>query len=235
MRVAVRRLRAMLTLFDREGTLSVTDQELKELQTRLGAVRELQVCLKAYARFGRREAAGEQPILHRLEARSRDQLRAQQEALRPSLLSWRRHISVDLVRSLQRLPIKGRLGGERMRRRLTKAHARLRSRAREALPSLEMVPAHRLRIAVKKLRYQMELLETALTSKERALLPKLAQLQSLLGDLHDLDVQLDQVQELATGSPQLRDAGDALAARIRHRRGAKAGTIRHAVGALQLK
>jgi CHAD domain-containing protein len=60
----------------------------------------------------------------------------------------------------------------------------------EAIESPDARTAHRLRIAVKKLRYDAELAEPALPEAAGKVLEALVPLQDPLGELHDCDVRL---------------------------------------------
>ena len=51
--------------------------------------------------------------------------------------------------------------------------------------------------AVKKLRYQAELLDSALPEVVHSLLKALASFQHLLGELHDVDVRIERLSEAA--------------------------------------
>lgn len=156
MRVATRRLRAALQLF---GAPRAVSRELKRLQDALGAVRDAQLHARWLGAELPRRGARLQAELRRF--RSRTAREVAQLTLSP----------------------RGRLGGHRMRRKLRrKAQAVF---ALVAVRPLDPEGAHRLRIAVKKLRYCAELLRKAL--RLGALLDELEPLQEALGELHDLD------------------------------------------------
>ncbi len=154
MRVATRRLRAALQLFGAPQDLS---RELKELQDALGAVRDAQLHARWLGSELRQRTAGLAAAMRRFRAET-----------------------AGRVAQLELAP-RGRLGGHRMRRQL-----RRKLRAVEDLMGHPLDPkgAHRLRIAVKKLRYRAELLPL---KKLEGLLDELEPLQEALGELHDLD------------------------------------------------
>lgn len=58
----------------------------------------------------------------------------------------------------------------------------------------DMAGHHALRIAVKKLRYTLELCDMALDGRLKKLVKHLKKLQTLLGDLHDCDVWDEQIE-----------------------------------------
>ena len=158
MRVATRRLRAALRVFGGPRSLSL---ELKVLQDALGAVRD--------AQLHPRWLGGE--------------LRERTLALAAAVRRFRRRTALRVAKV--ELAPRGRLGGHRMRKELRR---RLRAvEKRIAAGSLDPLHAHRLRIAVKKLRYRAELLRRALPLD--GLLEALEPLQKELGELHDLDVR----------------------------------------------
>jgi CHAD domain-containing protein len=67
----------------------------------------------------------------------------------------------------------------------------------------EVVALHDLRIAAKRLRYLLELTGQASIGEGSAgLVKQLKALQDVLGDIHDCDVQLPPLRELARASPE---------------------------------
>jgi CHAD domain-containing protein len=93
-----------------------------------------------------------------------------------------------VLRALPFVRSRGKLGGDRMRRRLRKRLRRVQ-RAARAARTLEPHAAHALRIAAKKLRYDAELLAAAFDVD--ALLEVAKEVQDVFGDLHDADMRLD--------------------------------------------
>jgi CHAD domain-containing protein len=180
MRVATRRLRAALQLFGAPRGLS---DELKQLQDALGAVRD--------AQLHPRWLGGELP--------------ARTSALHAAVRSFRARTAPWLAKLA--LAPRGRLGGHRMRKELRRKLGAVERLV--AAGALDPREAHRLRIAVKKLRYFAELLRRAL--RLDGLLEELLPLQEALGDLRDLDVR----RELQPGSAGAqREAKAAAVARV---------------------
>lgn len=179
LRVACRRLRAAVKVFGKKR-LRKLDARIAHLQDALGALRDLQLEARWLARH-RRDAGGVRTSQRKAEAH-----------VRSALALWTRRSEPLLLRALPHLRGGGTLGGKRPRRRLRK---RLRD-VDEALSQrrpLDPATAHHVRIAVKKLRYEAELLRDAFDLDE--LLKVLSDLQDTLGELHDSDVRL---REFAT-------------------------------------
>lgn len=186
LRVALRRLRAACALFGGRRTRRL-ERALKRLQDAAGAVRDLHVELQLPDRL---------PPSAALAARRAEiarALAAAGPALLLELARFNSRVLPRLERALARLAPKGRLGGHRLRRRLARLLARAEAR-RAAAGGLQPVPAHRLRIALKKVRYGAELLLPAFPAELGALVELLVPLQEGLGRLHDADVHLAQAE-----------------------------------------
>lgn len=79
--------------------------------------------------------------------------------------------------------------------------ARELERARRAAASGRPIPAHRLRIAVKRWRYALEILDASSLGPFTAAIEEARRVQEKLGSLHDLDVLLDLVGRSARTRP----------------------------------
>jgi CHAD domain-containing protein len=178
LRVAIRRLRAALALFDQgRGELG---RRAKELQDALGAVRDLQVEIAWLESLDRLR-----PQLDSLIAELRDEASEHGRRLEAALMSWQAEPKA-LPRALAGL--KGRLGGKQMPRVLKRHLRRVEKHLEGVGRSLSVRGAHRARIAVKKLRYASELLGEVFPKAASVLNNELVPLQRKLGDLHDADV-----------------------------------------------
>jgi CHAD domain-containing protein len=190
LRIALRRLRAALNLFGRRR-LRKQGARLKPLQAALGMLRDDQVRLEWLSRHG---ASG-------LFAKARRDLVEHQVALTVALVRFSAGDSLHIARCLSELHRTGSLGGKRMRRSL----ARLLPTKKMIRRAGELGPAgvHGLRIALKKLSYTAELLATALPTQVNEVLARFGDLQDRLGDLHDADVQVAQLErEVKAGTVQ---------------------------------
>jgi CHAD domain-containing protein len=76
-------------------------------------------------------------------------------------------------------------------------HKRMTKRAKKAIASGSPQDLHRMRIAVKKTRYGLELLATHRPAAAKDQLRNLRRLQDLLGEINDLYVAADRVTELS--------------------------------------
>jgi len=183
LRVATRRLRAA---FDLVGADDKAQLRLKELQDALGAVRDRQLLIGWFA--ARKEVA-------LVEKLSKEQGQSQ-TSLKASLLPWQRFVRTHIPRMAY--SARGRLGGHRVRDRLRRQLRRLLEEARRYVASRDSELAHQTRIRAKKLRYSLELLEPIRPRLIPKIVERLAELQGLLGDLHDIDVRLNLADSSST-------------------------------------
>jgi len=191
LRVAMRRLRASLALF--EGALPHTvtslEDELATLGRTVGAVRDLDVLASAVARHGRRIDAALAPASATIVRHVRER-RAAAHALAVDALDAPR--TRRLLERLARLA-DGRGGGAPIG---SVAADLVRPLARDFARAARRVDAaaspailHRARIRAKRLRYALEALARLGGSSTRELASRLAALQGLLGDQRDATTQ----------------------------------------------
>jgi CHAD domain-containing protein len=206
LRVATRRLRAALRLFDRKRQLRAAHDEVKALGDVLGAVRELHVQLAWLARAARAGDERERPGIDAL-ARSRSELLpGRLAAMHTAIAKWQAAApSVD--EAIAGLTLRGRLGGHTVRKRLRRRLRSVRKRRDAALARDDARTAHALRIGVKKLRYDAELAQAAFPDELAALLDRLEPLQELLGDLHDADVHLPVLEQFLARAVEREQPG----------------------------
>jgi CHAD domain-containing protein len=180
LRVALRRLRAAVRLFKLGDPALAAG--LRALQQAAGEVRDLQL-QELWLQSPEGDPAS--ALLRSVRPR----LRRRERHFAGALVAYRAEHRPRLLAALEELRVPGRLDGDWVRGRL----ARRLERALERLPParrLQPVPAHALRIAVKKVRYEAELLAPALPDLLAPLLEELQPLQEALGDLHDADVRV---------------------------------------------
>lgn len=232
MRVASRRLRAALELFDRKRQLKAGHKAVKRLGDALGGLRELQVqlhWLDEAARVGRE--ADHSGIVALKQTREK-KLPWRIEAVHEAIAAWRDEV-VAVGQAIERLAQHGRLGGRCVRERLDERLQTVRKLAKKAHESPDPATAHRLRIAVKKLRYVAELAAPAFPEPLAALLDKLSALQETLGDLHDCDVHLPLVEKFLVRADGVGQPGAlALLRAEMARREQLAGQLVEALGTL---
>ena len=206
-RVSTRRLRAALKVFgDRE--LRRYDREVKQFQDALGAVRDLQLQLQWLNGQDGPRAAALRPIVNE----QKQILRTRSRELRQRLSKWRNQTAPALLKAVTAYRTVGQLGSGKMRRHLRKRLARVMPQLAAFGDSTDPATIHQLRIALKKLRYDVELLAPAFPAYAGLALSVLAPLQSELGSVHDKDVRMALLWRfLGKGSER---HGDQLAAMI---------------------
>jgi CHAD domain-containing protein len=177
LRVALRRLRAALDLLD-EARLRPLQHQAKRLQDRLGTLRDTQVELDWLK--GRPGAAGAARVLSAREMREAAHLSALN--LEAFIRGAAKAADTGESRSARRLD------GRHVRRELRRRLRRLQRRLGALEEDMEPARIHRARVAVKKLRYELEIVAPAFPTTAGALLTPLARLQRELGAVHDADV-----------------------------------------------
>jgi CHAD domain-containing protein len=191
MRVATRRLRAALGLFGGDE-LEPATFEVKRLTRALGEVRDLDVQIEWLTRaLDDKRAASEQAGVRVLLEDRQARLRKSERTVVPVIERWAKEAAPRVEQAIGTVEARGRLGGTVMRRRLQRRLERLEPLIEETLESADPRSAHKLRIAIKKLRYHAELLEPALPEPVGAILQALVPLQEELGALHDHDVRVE--------------------------------------------
>jgi CHAD domain-containing protein len=196
-RVGLRRLRGAVRLFGKGKAVRRADAELSGFLGALGTLRDIQVQLARLARLRRKLPVEESAVVAQVRARLGASRPASLEDVRQALRRFARR-GERLLAGLRELRPKGRLGGHRMRKRLVRQLEGLEERAGAALADPAPVAMHQLRIAVRRFRYALEFLEPAMPDEAGEIRSELVPLQTTLGDLHDLDVQIALVDEHAS-------------------------------------
>jgi CHAD domain-containing protein len=216
-RVATRRLREALPLVARGASGRKLARGARRLTRALGSVRELDVALLTLEELG---GATDLP-------------RSGVEALHQEILQERARMHLDMGRSIDRVRL-GKLtaklltsakkhdkSGGRTRsadpKQLTAARERVARRAERLRASIENAAAiylpdrlHEVRIAVKKLRYAMEIVRELSGSRATARIMTLKRTQDLLGRIHDLEVLIARTRATqgSSNAPTLRVSAD---------------------------
>jgi CHAD domain-containing protein len=201
-RVATRRLREAMPLVEAGKPGRRIEREARELTGVLGNVRELDVALLMLAELEkskgvpsaalaclRRVVGDERRALHKETAKRIDECdmdRLQRKALRRlEKRSARRHGTLnrqDQVAAARR----------RAARRAERLEATIDAAGAMYLPER----LHQVRIAVKKLRYALEIVRDLSGSRAEARIRVLKQSQDLLGRMHDLEVLIARTRGL---------------------------------------
>ena len=216
-RVATRRLREALPLVARVSSGRKLARSVRKLTRALGPVRELDVALLTLDEL----AAG------------RDVPRPAIVSLQQAVRAERSRMHADMVRSIDRSRIdkvgerllsaarKRDKEGPRARsadpKQLAEARSRAARRADRLRASIENAAAiylpdrlHEVRIAVKKVRYAMEIVRELSGSRATARIDRLKRAQDLLGRIHDHEVLIARTRALqgSPNAPTLRVSAD---------------------------
>ena len=218
MRVATRRQRAALRLFApyfKPKTLRPIRQALKELASRLGAVRDLDVFIAAL-QAASTEHASLQPMV--------DELALQREAARVELLA---HLDgedyqafLKVYQSFLASERKGVINAEgeapqlvrhALPGKLWEHYARVRA-YEPILPWADIPLLHSLRIEAKRLRYALEFFREVLPANVAECIQTVVALQNHIGELNDADVALGRVRAFLLRGAQTQLAPEAMQA-----------------------
>ncbi|MEQ1573815.1 MAG: CHAD domain-containing protein [Vicinamibacterales bacterium] len=213
-RVATRRLREALPLVASGSRQRKLERQVRGMTRALGPVRELDVAMDVLDEL---EAGGEVP-------------RAALLRLRRVVSDERRVLHEQMLRQLGKVEIEklGKRAIAEARKgagsgalsdaeRIATARARAARRAEALEGAIENASGmylpdrlHEVRIAVKKLRYALELAGAFSRSRAEARLRTLKKAQDVLGRMHDLEVLIARTRAVqgAPGAPTLKLSGD---------------------------
>jgi CHAD domain-containing protein len=216
-RVATRRLREALPLISTGATGRKLERVVRKLTQSLGPVRELDVALQMLDEF----------------AGARDVPRTGVACLQQVVREERRRLHADMVHALERCNVDklnrksvaaaqkrdARSTAPRLRdpERLAAVRLRAARRAERLRAAIENAAGiylpdrlHEVRIAVKKLRYSMEIAREMSGSRATARILTLKKAQDLLGRMHDLEVLIARTRAVqgSANAPSLRLSAD---------------------------
>ena len=205
-RVASRRLRELIPLLQLEHDLArKLGRRLRKVTRRLGSVRELDVLLLLIdeLRVSRREYSQALGRLAVTVSKERDDARGHLGFRAP--FDEARRAARRLARILERLPEEEQpspVHGSAERWRWA-MDARIAGRAARLTATMSDAGAvylperlHAVRIALKKLRYSVEVATEAAGQRSSADLRTLRRAQDTLGRLHDLQVLIDRIRQM---------------------------------------
>ena len=219
MRVATRRMRAALKIFEPyfdEDALRPFARNLRRTGRALGQVRDLDVLLDKLQRYTASLPEAERAGLERLRLAWEAQRAAARRAMLAFLESNRyRQFKRDFEAFLTTADAGARPLVRNQPQRVLVCHVAASTvwldfesiRAYEWVldrPSLEML--HQLRIEIKGLRYLLEYLREVLGHEVAPVIAELVQTQDLLGDLHDADVAVHLLSDFLTQQTGLPEA-----------------------------
>jgi len=189
-RVATRRLREALALTRGRASRKVEDA-VRRLTRALGPVRELDVTLDLLAAM-----VADDRVSPTAATCVREAVREERRHL---IATLRRRLELCNLDKLQRKAITAShhvvSGSDGDPTRITVARHRAARRARALSETMEQAAAiylpdrlHEVRIAIKKLRYALEIVRELSRSRARVTLTRLKAAQALLGRMHDLEM-----------------------------------------------
>ena len=212
MRVATRRLRAALSLF--EGVLPVRAQVFREelgwLGRLLGAVRDLDVQLQGLAGMSSVVDApdGHDPMVELAALLERERAAARADMLNGlDSVRWER-LAKGLTAMAQQGPARRSLATRvpaeiGLPELVFTRHHKVRKAATRARHTGVVTDFHALRIRCKRLRYALEFSSEVYGGKTSRFVRELTVLQDELGEMQDAEVASLQLADLATGDAHL--------------------------------
>ena len=212
-RVASRRIREALPVIGTDGG-EVFERDLRKgrnavrhLTRALGRVRELDVAAAILGEFAARDPdlspaiAAVSAIVERDLTARREQMVRRLDEIKPGRLA--RRLSSIVERAA------GETSPDRasqLRRRVARRVDRLEAAVESAGALYAFDRLHLVRIAAKKLRYGLELVQELTGVRTRRLVNRLKAVQDLLGRLHDLEIVAGYVRRAASDAPAGLDA-----------------------------
>lgn len=219
-RVATRRLREALPLVASGGRGRKLGRAVRRLTRALGPVRELDVALMTLDELERETSPIDVP--RRGIATLRSVIARERGLLHKDMCRQIADVNLEKVEARALAAAKktrtkrvGPQSGDPKRLAAAQARARWRAAAlRGAIDNASSIylpdRLHDVRIAIKKLRYAMEVTRELSRSRAEARLRTLEQAQDLLGRMHDLEVLIARTRAVqgASAVPNLRVSGD---------------------------
>ena len=213
-RVATRRIREALPLVARGRSGKSLKKSVRTLTRVLGPVRELDVALMNLEQLRTSGDVSEAAI-----ARLRQLITEERQRLGAEMV---RHISHYNVAKFQKKAVEAAARGPestgvRDPRRIAAAFSRAARRAEGLRAAIENAAGiylpdrlHEVRIAVKKLRYALEIAQDLSGSRATARIGKLKRVQDLLGRMHDLEMLIARTRAVQSraGAPNLSLSAD---------------------------
>ena len=217
-RVATRRLREALPLISAGKAGRRLERVARSLTGVLGTVRELDVALQMLQELTRSNGAPASAIAALRSAISNERLILQRDAAKQIDAIDMERLERKAVQVLERRAVEGADPVDRQARVLA-ARRRAARRAQLVEAAVDAAGAiylpdrlHQVRIAVKKLRYALEIVRDLIRSRAEARIRFLKRMQDLLGRMHDLEVLIARTRGLlgdsrANASDSVNDNG----------------------------
>lgn len=213
-RVATRRIREALPLVARGRTGKSLKKSVRKLTRALGPVRELDVALMNLDQFRTSGDVSEAAV-----ARLRQLITEERQRLGAEMVRLISHFNQakfqkKAIEAAARGP---ESSGTRDPRRIAAALSRAARRAEGLRAAMDNAAGiylpdrlHRVRIAVKKLRYGLEIAQDLSGSRATARIRTLKRVQDLLGRMHDLEMLIARTRAIQSraGAPNLNLSAD---------------------------
>lgn len=194
LRVSIRRLQSFsdvaASISGKEPFPARDRKRIKDLMRPLGKLRDAQVKILRLRKIA--PTGEEATYLYALSVRS--DADRWEDRIREILRDGSRTRFRDRKPSRALAPGSGRNLRERARSVLRKLEESVESSREKARDEANVEALHRMRLAFKKYRYSVEILAPLFPSVTAELLKRLHAFQTLLGDLHDLDVLLEEAE-----------------------------------------
>jgi CHAD domain-containing protein len=215
-RVASRRFREALPLLAAGSRARRLERQMRKITRALGPVRDLDVALQILDEIEKSEGASRTAVnrLRQAVARERrlllDNMKQRIDAVDLHRLRKRALGATRKASSASRSPGRDPKRLARARQRAARRAERLRWAIETATGIYLPDRLHDVRIAVKKLRYALELVRELSGSRATAKLRTLRTTQDLLGRMHDLEILIARTRAVqgAPGAPNLKISGE---------------------------
>jgi CHAD domain-containing protein len=208
-RIAIRRLRELFPVLGRDAHATrKLDRRLKKVSKQLGAVRDVDVLIalidelhreRGYSKSALQDVRG---LVDEKRQLAREKLEAKLSPTKLQRVSRRlkrlaKHLQVDVTSGQATAhPRHAKATLWALDARATRRAARVGEAMAAAGTVYAPVPLHHVRIALKKLRFALELRAEVTRQPATRQIAALKSAQDLLGRLHDLQVLLDQAREM---------------------------------------
>ena len=214
-RIASRRIREALPLLSAGDRVRRLERKIRQITRALGPVRELDVALQILDEV---ENSGE--LSRAALTRLRQAIARERQVLQAEMKRRLDGCNVPKLRKRATVAARKAIESRSLRRdpvRLARARARAARRAERLRAAIESASGiylpdrlHDVRIAVKKLRYALELVRELSGSRATAHLKTLSNIQDALGRMHDLEVLIARTRGVqgAAGAPTLKLSGE---------------------------
>jgi CHAD domain-containing protein len=213
-RVATRRLRELLPVLQLDSDVAAKlGRRLRKVTVRLGSIRELDVLILMIDELRESSRHSDRALTLIADAVSRDRSRVHRRVLAKLPVAEMRRIARKLERAANELEQsdegEGSSSPGASRGWRWAIDARLAKRAKALRAAMDDAGAvylterlHAVRIALKKLRYALELSAEMSGARSTPELQLLKRAQALLGRMHDLEVFIARVRQVQASLPQ---------------------------------